>query len=134
MARVSGMAVMIRNGLNKGEVMIVLFRYFFCKAYYFCIWAFKEKDFPWAWAGMTTSFIFVVTIINLLKLLEVLMFPDRINIYGEYHKYFSLGTAILALFFVKRCNRYLKILEAYKQLPERKRKILRYMSVAYLLI
>lgn len=112
----------------------MLFKYIFCKAYYFCIWAFKEKDFPWAWAGMTTSFVFVVTIINLLKLLEVLIFPERINIYGEYHKYFSLSMAILALFYVKHGNRYVKILADCKKLPERKRKILRYVSVAYLLI
>lgn len=83
---------------------------------------------------MTTSMIIVGTVITLLELLEVLMLPERINIYGEYHKYFSLGMAILSLFYVKHNNRYLKILKGCKKLSERRRKFLRFVCVAYLLI
>jgi hypothetical protein len=141
MAQANGLAVMIRNGLNKQrkrnditKKMTLLYKYIFCKAYYFCIWAFKEREFPWAWAGMTISMIIVGTIITLLKLAEVLMIPERFNIYGEYHGYFSVGMAVIILFYVKHDNRYVKILEECNNLPARRRKILRYVSVAYLLI
>lgn len=114
--------------------MRTLFQYIFCKAYYFCIRVFKEKEFPWAWAAMATSFILVVTITNLLGLIEVLILPKRINTYVEYHKYFSLGMVILAPIYVKRNNRYMRILEVCKQIPESKRLMLRYVSIVYILI
>lgn len=112
----------------------MLYRYIFCKAYYFCIWAFKEKDTPWIWAGMTTSMIIVGTVITLLQLIEVLMLPSRINIYGEYHGYFSLGMAVVIVLYVKQGDRYLNVLETCKKLSEKRRKVLRYISIVYLLI
>lgn len=114
--------------------MIILYKYIFCKAYYFCIWAFKEREFPWAWAGITTSMVFVGTIITLLKLGEFLMFPERVNIYREYHGYFSLGMAAIMLFYVKQNNKYLRVLEACKKMPLKKRLVLRYLSLFYLIV
>ena len=112
----------------------MLFKYIFCKAYYFCIHAFKEREFPWAWAGLTTTMIVVATMLTLLTLFEVLMLPERINTYGEYHKYFSVAMAILGLFYIKYGDRYLRILETFKKLPEKRKKVLGYVSVIYLVI
>lgn len=112
----------------------MLYKFIFYKAYYFCIRFLKEKEFPWAWAGITTAIIIVVTIIALLELMEFLSLPKRINIYGEYHGYFSLGIAIITLFYVKHDNRYLRILETCKSMPLKKQKMLSYLSLAYLVV
>lgn len=114
--------------------MVMLYKYIFSKAYYFCISVLKEKEFPWIWAGMTTSMIFVATVITLLELIEYIMLPTRINIYGEYHGFFSLGTAIIIVLYVSYNKKYAEILESYNALSEKRRKVFRYVSVVYIVI
>lgn len=126
------MEVMIRNGLSNG--MVILYKYIFYNAYYFCINVFKEKEFPWAWAGMTSSMVFVATLVAMLELIEFLMLPSRINTYGEYHGYFSLGMAMLSVFFVRYNNNYQKILKDVETLPLDVRKRVKYLSVFYVLV
>jgi cytochrome bd-type quinol oxidase subunit 2 len=113
---------------------MILYKYIFSKAYYFCIWAFKEKEFPWAWAAITTSMVIVMTIITVLQAVEVYAFPQRVETYSSYHKYFSLGMALLALWYVHRGDRYLGILKTVENLTPRERSIVRYGALLYLLI
>jgi len=113
--------------------MIVLYRYIFTKAYFFCINIFKEKEFPQYFASGVVTLAMVTNIVILLELIEYLSFPTRVNIFGEYHGYFALFSWGVVLLYVNNKKRYLKILEHNSNISERKKKRLRIISIVYLL-
>ncbi len=113
--------------------MVVLYRYIFTKAYFFCINVFKEKEFPQYFATGMVTLAIITNFYILLSLIEYLMLPVRFNQYGEYYKYFALIVLAFALFYVNNKKRYLKILEHNSDISERKKKKLRIISIVYLL-
>jgi len=131
MGQANGMVRMIQDGLND---MTVLYKYIFYKAYHFCINVFKEKDFPWMFATGVVSITFVANIISFLELIEYLMLPSRINIYGEYHGYFSLGLLIFSAILMKYNNFYQKVLKEVEEYSVEKRRRMAFISVAYVLV
>jgi len=113
--------------------MVVLYRYIFTKAYFFCINIFKEKEFPQYFATGMVTLAIITNFYILLSLIEYMMLPIRFNQYGEYYKYFALLVLAIALFYVNNKKRYLKILEYISSISERKKKKLRIISIVYLL-
>jgi|GEM_PF-2559660 len=113
--------------------MVVLYRYIFAKAHFFCVSFFREKEFPQYFAAIMVTLAITTNFYILLSLVEYVMLPVRFNQYGEYYKYFALIVLAIALFYVNNKKRYLKILERNSNISERKRKRLRIVSVAYLL-
>ncbi len=94
---------------------------------------FKENEFPWMFAIGTVSITFVANIVSLLELVEYLMLPSRINIYGDYHGYFSLGFLILSAILINQNNYYHKVLKEVEKYPAEKRSRIAIISVAYVL-
>ncbi len=105
----------------------------FTKAYFFCINIFKEKEFPQYFASGVVTLTMVTNIVILLELIECILFPIRVNIFGEYHGYFALFSWGLVLLYVNNKKRYLKILEHNSNISEKKKKRLRIISIVYLL-
>ncbi len=62
------------------------------------------------------------------------MLPIKLNIYVEYHGYFSLVVAGIILIYVKNDNRYEKVLQDCENLSPNKKRIFFYVSTAYILI
>jgi len=114
--------------------VITLYKYIFCKAYNFCIRAFKEKEFPWAFASGMVTLCIVTSIVILLEVMEYMVLPYRINIYASYHGYLAVALWILIQIYITRKKKYLRILEECKNIPLKKQKILRSLSIAYLLL
>lgn len=108
-----------------------LYKYIFSRAYYFCIRVFKEKDFPQFFASIVISMIFVGSIIVVLELIEYLMLPTVINIYGDYHGYFSLTMLVGIAFFINRNGYYSVILKEYEAMTAEERKTLGLWSWIY---
>lgn len=115
------------------EGMVVLYRYIFTKAYFFCVNVLREKEFPQYFATTMVTLVITANLYILLSLIEYLMLPVRFNLYGEYYKYFALTVLGIALFYVNDKKRYLKILERNHSISERTRRKLRIVSIAYLL-
>jgi hypothetical protein len=113
--------------------MITLYKYIFCKAYYFCIIVFKERDFPWFFASGAMSMAFVVNILVLVGLITITILPNLADILGRYYGWFSLLMLVSTAFYMKQGNRYRTILEDGKILPVTKRKTLRYISLIYII-
>jgi hypothetical protein len=113
--------------------MIVLYRYIFTKAYFFCINIFKEKEFPQYFATGMVTLAIITNFYILLSLIEYLMLPVRFNQYGEYYKYFALIALAIALFYTNNKKRYLKILEHNSKVSKRKKKKIKIYSIIYLL-
>jgi hypothetical protein len=109
-----------------------IYKYIFYKAYHFCINTFKEKEFPWMFATGAISIAFVASIIMVLELVEYIMLPKKINTFGEYHGYFSLGALICAAFLIKKNDSYLKILRDVDLLSTKKKKSLGALSLVYI--
>jgi len=114
--------------------MITLYKYIFCKAYYFCINVFKEKDFPWFFASGAMSMAFVVNVLVLEGLITITILPNLSDNLGGYYGYFSLFMLVGTAFYMKRGDRYRRVLEDGKKLPVGKRKTLRYVSLIYLIV
>lgn len=113
--------------------MVVLYRFIFTKAYFFCVNVFKEKEFPQYFATGMVTLAIITNFYILLSLVEYLMLPVRFNHYGEYYKYFALIVLAIALFYVNNKKRYLKILKHNSNISDRKKKRLRIISIVYLL-
>jgi hypothetical protein len=113
--------------------MKALYRFIFSKSYYFAIFVLKEREFPWAWAGMTTSVILVGNIVFGVQVIEYFMLPYETSI-GNYYSYFSLAMAIAIVVYVKRGNKYLQIIKSYKKSPLNRRKVLCYISSVYIFL
>lgn len=113
--------------------MVVLYRYIFTKAYFFCINIFNEKEFPQYFASGVVTLAMVTNIIILLELIEYFSFPIRVNIYSEYHGYFALFSWGIVLFYVNYKKRYLKVLEHNRNISVKKKKNLKIISITYLL-
>ncbi len=111
-----------------------LYSYIFTKAYFFCINVFKEKEFPQYFAILTIIFIGVTNLYIILSLIEYLLLPDKFDFYGEYYKYFSLISGLLALVYFNYNKKYDKILSYYKGFSIEKLRKLKIYSIIYLLI
>jgi hypothetical protein len=113
--------------------MILLYKYIFCKAYYFCINVYKDREFPYFFAAGAISMTFVGTIILTLELISYVMLPTEVNTYGKYYGYFSVSMLIITSLYVKKNNRYLKIIQTCKDMSRNTPLVLRYISIAYIL-
>lgn len=113
--------------------MITLYKYFFCKAYYFCIQVFKEREFPWFFASGAISMPLVLNLIVIWELIEYIIRPSDFEIIGEYYGYFSLGGLIITAFYVKSNDHYLTFLDDFKDMTKSKKKILGGIGVIYVL-
>jgi len=114
--------------------MIMLYKYIFCKSYYFCIRFFKEKEFPWAFASGIITFCAVTSLVVFLEAVEYILLPNKINIYSTYHGFFAVALWVFIQIYVTRNKRYLKILETCKNIPIERQKILGFVSIVYILI
>lgn len=114
--------------------MKTFFSFIFCKAYFFCIKVFKEKEFPQFFAAAVVSVSIDTTIIDMIKLYEYLILPKEINIYTEYYGYFSILFWIIVSIYVNRKRKYLEIIEENKKIPNNKKIVLSILSLIYLLI
>lgn len=114
--------------------MITLYKYIFYKAYFFCIKVFKEKDFPWFFASFVVTMTAVTTLVVLLELLEYILLPTEINIYGQYQGYFALAVLGCVALYVKRNDKYVEILKSCEDVPLNKQKLLLYVTICYAII
>jgi hypothetical protein len=113
--------------------MIILHKYIFAKAYYFCIQVFKEKDFPWFFASGAVS----ISIVNNVFIIEGVLRIVNLNIIdisSEYYGFFSLLMLIFISARMKKNNKYLGVLADCKRITIRKRIILRYVSIVYIIL
>ena len=113
--------------------MTTLYKYFFCKAYYFCIKVFKEREFPWFFASGAISMQFFINSIVLWELIQYIIQPSPFKIIREYYGYLSLGGLITTAIYVKNNDRYLNFLNDFKELTIRKKRVLGYISIIYIL-
>lgn len=113
--------------------MVQLYKYIFTKAYFFCINYFKEKEFPQYFATGSVTLLATATLYVLLSIVEYVMLPIRFNFYGEYYKYFALVVFAIALIYVNRKKRYLKIIDQINSVSERKQKKLKIVAISYML-
>jgi hypothetical protein len=79
------------------------------------------------------TIIFVGNIVMFLEMIEYLILPSKINIYGEFHGYFSLGVLIVTAIFIKRKNFYQKLLKDVERLSADKKKRMKYLGLAYII-
>ena len=113
--------------------MVTLYKYIFCKAYYFCVNVFKEKEFPWFFASGAMSMAFVINVLILEGLVTIAFLPNLSDLVGDYYGVFSLSMLVVTAFYMKTGDRYRRVLEDGKKLPVAKRKALRYISLIYLI-
>jgi len=111
--------------------MVMLYKYIFCKVYFFYIKVFNEKEIPHWFAASVITLIVVVNIIFFADGLQYLIYPEINKSIDIYYKYFALVILAGIMFFINRKNRYLKIIEDCEQLPKSKRKVLGYISILY---
>ena len=109
----------------------MLYKYIFCKVYFFYIKVFNEKEIPHWFAASVITLIVVVNIIFFADGLQYLIYPEINKSIDIYYKYFALVILAGIMFFINRKNRYLKIIEDCEQLPKSKRKVLGYISILY---
>jgi hypothetical protein len=110
----------------------MLYKYIFYRAYHFADKVLKEKEFPWAFASIMVTLCIATSIVVVLEIIEYLYLPERINIYGDYHGFFALALCVVILVLVARKGRYLKILQDCERMTLKKRRIIRVISVVYI--
>jgi len=108
------------------------YTYIFGASYMFCMNVFKEKEFPYVWAGGAVTFLSFTNIIVLLELIEYLLLPYELNIYYSLHKYLILTYMALVVLWYYRKKRYLKVLEMYRTISNS--RILRILSICYYIV
>ena len=110
---------------------MLLFRYIFYKVYFFYINVFKEKEIPHWFAAGVMSIILVTKVTLILDSILYLIYPEIITSVNIYYKYFALFVLIYMVLFVNYKNRYKRIIETCERLPKRKKIMLSYIGVLY---
>lgn len=114
--------------------MALLYKYIFYKVYFFYINKFKEKEIPhWFAAGIITL-ILVSNIVVVIDILSYITYPEINKKIDVYYKYFALFVLLIVLLFINYKNRYKQIISTCENLPESKKTVLGYISIAYVLV
>ena len=113
---------------------MIIYKYIFCKAYYIAIRVFKETEFPWAFGAIVVTLCLVMTILDILQIVRYLMLPKRIDMYDQFHSYIALALCAAIQIYAWRNKKYISILQDCKSISPQKRRILRVVSVIYILI
>lgn len=114
--------------------IMILYKYIFYRAYYFCVNTFKEREIAHLWAAFIVALVCVTTILIFVKLYKFIMLPSIVYIYGSYHGYFSLGMALLMAYLLSRNNYYRKILAECGRLSAKRKKGLSVWMWIYLTV
>ncbi len=112
-----------------------LLRFIFFWFYNLAIRRFKEKDFPWFFASGILSMTFTTVIVLVLEIFELIMRPQQINIYGQYHGYLSLVILLSVSIYLRIGNKYFNLLSEVETYSLSKKKRLRiYMFSFYVFL
>jgi hypothetical protein len=107
-----------------------LFAYIFVKSYYIYIDVLKLKDFPWAWGTAVVVIFLTLNIWSILGILEFFLFPNLFD-WISYYKYFAVSFLLISWLIVYYKKADVTILQYYDAFSERKKKILRVLSLVY---
>ena len=113
--------------------MVILYKYLFYKVYFFYVNVFKEKEIPHWFAASVITVILVVNIVIVIDTLLYLINPELIKSINLYYKYFALFVLLCIMLFINYKDKYKQIIDTCEKLTKRKRKILSYISVLYIL-
>lgn len=111
----------------------MLYRYIFYKVYLFYIKIFKEKEIPHWFAAGIVAVLMVGTFQVLIDFYSYFFNQEIIGLYTSYNKYLVLLLGFLLMLYVSKQNRYLRIIEACEKLPKRKRKLLGFVGIVYVI-
>lgn len=107
-----------------------LFAYIFVKSYYIYIDVLRLKDFPWAWGTAVVVIFLTLNIWSILGILEFFLFPNLFD-WISYYKYFAVSFLLISWLIVYYKKADETILQYYDAFSERKKKILRVLSLVY---
>ncbi|NCA85796.1 MAG: hypothetical protein EOM83_09500 [Clostridia bacterium] len=113
---------------------MILFKYIFCKVYFFYVKAFREKEIPHWFASGILSVILIGTIQVMIDFYSFFFNPEIIGIYTSYNKYVVLVLGLSLMYYVSKQKKYLKIIEDCERLPKSKKKVLGYISILYVIV
>lgn len=112
----------------------MLYKYIFYKIYFFYIRVFKEKEIPHWFAASIITLILGANILAVIELVLYIFAPDLIDAIGYYFKYFAIFLLGAVLLYVNFKKRYLKFISEVDKLTSRKRRVLGYISIVYVLL
>jgi len=113
--------------------MILLYKYMFCRVYYFYVNAFKETDIPHYFATAVVSVLFMTNVVFVMDSFFFFFKREWLD-FGSYYKFLALIVLFAALFFIQKKQRYQHILNDHEQLSKRARNTLLVISVFYVLV
>jgi len=111
--------------------MKAFFAYIFAKSYFVCINVFREKEFPFAWGTAVVVFFVTLNIGVIVDLIEYFFFPNKFFPWNKYYGYFIGLVLIISWLFVYYFKLDKRILRYYKNIPDKKKRVLRLTSLLY---
>lgn len=109
-----------------------LFVYIFGKTFYIYEKIYADKDHPQYFSASMVAFALIGTITVLIDFTVYSLKPSMNGVFSPYYKYFSLGTLLLSWWYFTPKRRYEKVVDQYNSMGKRKKRILAFISVIYL--
>lgn len=114
--------------------MRALFVYIFGKTFFIYEKIYADKDHP---QYFSSSMIALLTVLSIAVLTDLIIYPidpSLITIFYDYYKYAALAILFFMWWFFHPKRRYLKIVEDYKEISDKKKRLLGIVSIVYVLL
>lgn len=114
--------------------MTSLFIYIFGKTYFLYERIYADKEHPQYFSASIVALLTTLSIAVLIDLIIYPIDPSLITAFYGFYKYMAVGMLLLSWWIFHPKRRYLKIVERYKQIGDKRKKLLGFLSIAYVLI
>lgn len=111
-----------------------LFVYIFGKTFYIYERIYADKDHP---QYFSSSMIALLTILSIAVFTDLIIYPINpalITVFYDYYKYAAVAILLSIWWFFHPEKRYLRVVEDYNKISDKKKKLLGILSIAYVLI
>lgn len=112
----------------------MLFKYIFYKVYQFYIKIIKEKEIPHWFAAGILALIIIANYQIIMDAYSYYFNKEAIGVYTAYNQYLVLFLAFLLIIYFSKNKRYDKIIKTCRNLSRRKKILLRFFSILYVII
>lgn len=114
--------------------MRVLFVYIFGKTFFIYEKIYADKEFPQYFSSSVIALLTVLSIAVLTDLIIYPIDPSLITVFYYYFKYAALAILFFMWWFFHPKRRYLKIVEDYKKISDKKKRLLGIVSIIFVIL
>ena len=114
--------------------MGALFIYIFGRTFFIYEKIYADKDHP---QYFSSSLIALLTVLSLAVITDIIIYPidpSLITVFYDYYKFLAIAILFFMWWFFHPKKRYLKIVEDYKEISVKKKRLLGILSLVYILV